>query len=96
MTTRKTKIIPPSDPHQHAVFDAGGTLIYAPMPSREVWRNIVNVYESYLPGCGVPTHVAGTNGGKMPCGGELTELDGRTHKQFCARCEDKLKMEGVI
>jgi hypothetical protein len=35
-------------------------------------------------GCGRLVHVEGTNGGKMPCGGNLTELDGTTKPYFCS------------
>jgi len=42
----------------------------------------------YLPGCGRSTHVVGTNGGMMPCGGELTS-QGKTGQYFCAECTAK-------
>jgi hypothetical protein len=40
----------------------------------------------YKAGCGKYTHVAGTNGGKMPCGGTLKHLDGTTTHEYCAAC----------
>jgi hypothetical protein len=39
------------------------------------------------PGCGKPTHVAGTNGGMMPCGAVLTQLDGTKAPYYCGRCD---------
>lgn len=39
-------------------------------------------------GCGHATHVSGTNGGMMPCGGMLTAL-GKTGQYFCAKCSEK-------
>jgi len=42
------------------------------------------------PGCGVPTHVAGTNGGRMPCGATLKDLDGTTATYFCGPCQQSL------
>lgn len=38
-------------------------------------------------GCGKGIHVIGTNGGTMPCGSLLSELDGPVHRQFCSECE---------
>lgn len=37
-------------------------------------------------GCGTLTHVAGTNGGKMPCGSLLTTF-GKTEPYYCAHCQ---------
>lgn len=37
-------------------------------------------------GCGRPTHVAGTNGGTVPCGANLTVF-GKTAPYFCAKCD---------
>lgn len=37
-------------------------------------------------GCGHVTHVAGTNGGTMPCGAKLT-MFGKTEPYYCAKCE---------
>lgn len=39
----------------------------------------------YAPGCGQPTYVAGTNGGQMPCGANLTIL-GKTEQYLCGHC----------
>jgi hypothetical protein len=36
-------------------------------------------------GCGKPTHVAGTNGGLMPCGALLTCF-GTTEPYYCGVC----------
>lgn len=38
-----------------------------------------------IKGCGVATHVSGTNGGTMPCGANLTRF-GVTEPYYCARC----------
>lgn len=37
-------------------------------------------------GCGKLTHVIGTNGGKMPCGANLTTF-GKTAPYYCDDCE---------
>ncbi len=65
-----------------------GVLVTPSLPSRESWGAML---QKYAPGCGSPTHVAGTNGGRMPCGGWLTELSGARHQQFCPRLENELK-----
>lgn len=39
-----------------------------------------------IKGCGRGTHVAGTNGGMMPCGSNLTK-HGKTEPYYCAKCE---------
>jgi len=41
-------------------------------------------------GCGKYTHVSGTNGGTMPCGGELTDLSGKVTREFCAECDVRM------
>ena len=38
-------------------------------------------------GCGAPTNVEGTNGGKMPCGSFLTKLDGTKAPYYCCLCK---------
>jgi len=40
-------------------------------------------------GCGAPTHVAGTNGGTMPCGSILHRF-GKAEPYYCAYCEKAL------
>jgi len=37
-------------------------------------------------GCGAHVHVAGTNGGTMPCGAMLTDLRGNTAPYYCGHC----------
>ena len=64
------------------VRDCGGILVAPELPSREVWNDML---KKYSPGCGSPTSVDGTNGGKMPCGGRLTQF-GKTEQYFCAAC----------
>ena len=78
-------------PHQNAVREAGGTLIYADLPTREEWAHVVARYAGYAPGCGQLTHVVGTNAGQMPCGANLTHLDGKTAPYFCGACEEKFE-----
>lgn len=48
----------------------------------------------YTPGCGKPTHVHGTNGGMMPCGGILHQFDG-TAQYFCAVCDKEISKKIV-
>lgn len=67
------------------VKDCGGHLAVAAMPSRESWAAML---KRYAPGCGAPTYVEGTNGGQMPCGGNLTSF-GKTKQYFCALCDPK-------
>lgn len=45
-------------------------------------------------GCGRPTHVAGTNGGTLPCGSRLKNLDGSYTVEYCGTCEEKRKLLG--
>ena len=66
----------------------GGTLVLPELPSRESWSAML---ERYAPGCGSPTYVAGTNGGEMPCGGWLNQLDGSRTQEFCPHCAEQLK-----
>lgn len=66
---------------------SGGSFHSIALPTREAWDAML---ARYAPGCGSPTHVAGTNGGQMPCGGKLRQLDGSVTQQFCPRCEDEL------
>ena len=42
-------------------------------------------------GCGCPMHVAGTNGGTVPCGNMLMQLDGMTSPYYCARCSPTME-----
>ena len=63
-------------PHAKAVCEAGGVLIYGPKLVCPPGKN---------GGCGAPTSVEGTNGGKMPCGALLT-MFGKTEPYYCAHC----------
>lgn len=45
-------------------------------------------------GCGKPTHVSGTNGGLMPCGATLTQLDGTSAPYLCAKCDPPKQSNG--
>ena len=65
------------------VRDCGGILVAPELPSREAWSAML---KRYAPGCGSPTHVDGTNGGTMPCGATLKQLDGKVEQYFCAAC----------
>lgn len=69
--------------HARAVHDAGGKHF-------ELNLHIPNEPPAsiYAPGCGVPIHVPGTNGGTMPCG---TKLSGEP--QFCEHCS---RNQGLI
>ena len=69
------------------VRDVGGHLCAPELPSKEDWDAML---AKYAPGCGSPTHVSGTNGGLMPCGGRLTDLKGVTAQYFCASCQDQM------
>ena len=40
-------------------------------------------------GCGAPTYVEGTNGGKMPCGAILHRF-GAAEPYYCGLCRDKI------
>jgi hypothetical protein len=79
---------PPTDPHARAAYDAGGTLIHAPLPSREKWNREL---ARYAPGCGSPIHVPGTNGGTMPCG---ADFNGKPF--FCDHCDPNKVVEALI
>lgn len=77
-----------SMPQCLAVAEAGGAVASAPLPSRESFDRML---QQYAPGCGSPTHVTGTNGGTMPCGGWLTWPDGRREQCFCGHCQPSTK-----
>lgn len=64
-------------PHAKAASAAGGVLILVPRLHCPPGQN---------GGCGVPTHVVGTNGGEMPCGSLLT-MFGKTAPYYCATCD---------
>lgn len=62
-----------------AAAKAGGELVFVslrPLPEGENG------------GCGAPTHVAGTNGGTMPCGALLTQ-SGATAPYYCGACYER-------
>jgi len=63
------------NPVSQAAFEAGGValLVHLTQPRGENG------------GCGTKTHVAGTNGGTMPCGSLLTVF-GRTEPYYCVHC----------
>ena len=64
-----------------AAAACGGTLISVPIPPIPPGKN---------GGCGSPTHVVGTNGGTMPCGGLLTQF-GKTEPYYCDHCSQERK-----
>lgn len=72
----------------NTVRDAGGVMVAPRFMSRTAFKREVNEIASYAPGCGLPTHVSGTNGGRMPCGALLTQF-GVTAPYFCAECTAK-------
>lgn len=65
-----------SDPLSMAAYEAGGVSVRVNL--------LLPVGENG--GCGTPTHVAGTNGGKMPCGSLLTRF-GKTKPYYCGCCD---------
>jgi hypothetical protein len=85
-TAAKAALAPGHEPHARAVHDAGGTLIVVG------FQDIAADLVKYAPGCGSPIHVAGTNGGAMPCGARLTQF-GKTEQQFCGYCERNLMLD---
>jgi hypothetical protein len=59
-----------------AVTEAGGKLIqlqFKPWAMSEE-------------GCRSPIHVVGTNGGTIPCGAYLTQLNGEREQMLCEHC----------
>lgn len=83
-----TKVIRPNDVAcANAAMQAGGVMIAVEMPSREQWSKEMDVH---YPGCGAPLHIAGTNGGKMRCGGYLTWPSGKPQREFCHWCEQDM------
>ena len=69
------------------VESCGGKLVTPALPLREKWAKDL---ERFAPGCGSPTNVAGTNGGKMPCGARLTSF-GKTEQHFCGACAKRME-----
>ena len=67
--------------------ELGGTNLRPDLPTREAWNAML---ERYAPGCGSPTYVPGTNGGKMPCGAWLNWPDGTRTQQFCPHCGEEV------
>jgi len=65
-------------PLQKAAYQAGGTLSYAPLPSREKFKADL---DKYAPGCGSPTPVFGTSG-TIPCG---ARFNGKPY--LCPACQ---------
>lgn len=63
------------DPQASAVAEAGGILLRAKLVMPPGQNG----------GCGAPTHVEGTNGGKMPCGALLTRF-GKPEPYYCGLC----------
>src|SRR5664279_1053036 len=67
---------PENDPLANAAYEAGGLLLSL----------VLKLPEGPNGGCGTLTHVAGTNGGRIPCGVMLTE-NGKTEPYFCGHCK---------
>jgi hypothetical protein len=78
-------------PQAKAVQEAGGVLVYCPLPTPEAWSHMIAretaVKASYAPGCGEPVFVVGPN--PMPCGALLTDLRNNTAPQYCPTCKAK-------
>lgn len=66
-----------------AASEAGGVLIRVKIPAMPPPQN---------GGCGAQTHVAGTNGGTLPCGSMLTML-GTTNPYYCAVCSYRMSVK---
>lgn len=64
------------DAQAKAASEAGGVLL----------RLNLSVQLGPNGGCGAPTHVAGTNGGELPCGSFLTML-GKRAPYYCGACK---------
>jgi len=65
-----------SDPYARACKESGGK-----------WINLkIEMPLGQNGGCGVPTYVEGTNGGMMPCGSWLTQLNGVRAPYYCDLC----------
>ena len=73
----------------NACREGGGVLTAHNLITRRQFLIEANAIATYAPGCGLPTRVAGTNGGVMPCGAQLTRF-GKTEQYFCADCDLKL------
>ena len=65
-----------------AVRELGGVLVTPTLLTRKEFDAIL---ARFSPGCGSPIHVQGTNGGTVPCGGNLTG-NGVTVQLFCEHC----------
>src|SRR5208337_1415099 len=78
---------PPTDPHAHAAYDAGGTLIYTPLNRQKFQTEL----DKYAPGCGSPIRIEGTNGGTMPCGATLNG-----QQVFCRYCDPAKVVEHLL
>ena len=44
--------------------------------------------ETITVGCGKSIRLIGTNGGMMPCGGEVISLSGARSRHFCDKCAE--------
>ena len=77
LAKQDNRSIPPeNDPLANAAYEAGGLLLSL----------VLKLPEGPNGGCETLTHVAGTNGGRMPCGAMLTE-NGKTEPYFCGHCK---------
>ena len=72
------------DNQAKAVSDAGGILFRV---------NLDRPPDGLNGGCGTPTHVEGTNGGKMPCGSYLT-MFGVREPYYCGSCSSNPIIRG--
>jgi len=70
-----TPCLYPDDPLAEAAQQSGGVLIKVRLSCSQRLNG----------GCGAPVHLAGTNGGTLPCGSNLTQF-GTTRPYYCGRC----------
>lgn len=49
----------------------------------------MNEHSKNEKGCGKMMHIIGTNGGLMPCGSTLLNLDGTKARPLCDDCKQK-------
>jgi hypothetical protein len=76
--------------NRHYVLDAQGNTMAAQstrlgaLNYMDTNRVLVSIH---FKGCGKHIHVIGTNGGTMPCGAMLKQLDGTSEPYYCESCK---------
>ena len=71
------------DPHAKEVAETGGALRYVDIPKYKPGPN---------GGCGGPTGLPGTNGGKFPCG-SVVNVFGEKQPYYCDLCKENRQEE---